>query len=167
MKNYLVLLLIIFTVEGYAQKCETKKDPFTGEEVVEYDFGKKVVKFRTENEKIYLEMKFQYYGEQNVMISKGTDFFIKLKNEEVLKLKTTTNAAPMSRIAGSYIMTLYTYQFEISKKELTQLVNSEATMIRYPNPNGETLDFKLTGGNARIKKHLSKGSSCIFDNLKF
>jgi hypothetical protein len=166
MKKLLILLLFLFTVKGYAQKCEVKKDPFNGNEVIEYDFGKKAVKFRIEDEKIYLEMRFSYRGELNVNVPKGTDFHIKLEDETVLNLKVNADAPPLSRIVGDYIVTLYMYEFEISKEELAQLAASDAEMIRYPDPNGGSLDFKLTGGNRRIKKHLLAGSSCILENLK-
>jgi hypothetical protein len=165
MKKLLMLLFLLFTIKGYAQKCEVKKDPFNGKEVVEYDFGQKAVKFRIEDEKIYLEMRFSYRGELNVKTLKGADFLIKLEDETVLNLKVNADAPPLSRIVGEAIMTFYVYEFAISKEELTQLAGSGAEMIRYPDPNGGSLDLKLTGGNRRIKKHLSAGSSCITEKL--
>lgn len=166
MKKLLILLLFLFAVKGYAQKCEAKKDAFTGKEIIEYDFGKKAVKFRVEEDKIYLEMRFSYLGELNVSVPKGTAFLLKLDNETVINLEVNAETPPLSRIVGEHIYSFYVYEFELSKKELEQLETAGTEMVRYPDPNGGTLDLKLTGGNRRIKKHLAAGSACILENLK-
>ena len=165
MKKQMLLILFILPFLGYSQKCEVKKDEFTGKELVEYDFGMKAVKFRIDEGKIYLEMKFNYRGVQKVIMPSGTEYFIKLKNDEVLKLITNTDSPPSSNVVGTTILTLYTYEFELSRDDLKKMASSDAEKIRYPNPEGGTLEFELSGMNSRIKKHLLKGSSCIMSNL--
>ena len=165
MKHFILVILLITSLSSYSQNCEGKKDEFTGKEIIEYDFGKKAVKFRIEDDKIYLEMRFNYRGEQNVVMPVGTEYFIKLKNDEVLNLKTVNEAPPTSTVSGTVILTLYTYEFVLTKNQLNQLASSEADKIRYPNPEGGFLDFELKGFNKRIRKHLSKGSECMLSQL--
>lgn len=144
-----------------SQKCKLQKDEFTGEKIIEYSFGGKLVKFRTEAKKIYLEMRFQYNGEQNIIVPSKTELFIKLKNKQVIKLLTNKESPPTSTILASRITTLYTYEFQLSQDQLKALAEFDMDKIRYPNPEGGTLEFK----SSLIKKHLSKGSLCLLENL--
>jgi hypothetical protein len=74
-----------------------------------------------------------YLGEVNVSAPVGSEFIIKLDNDEIIKLTTTAIAAPNSYASQGVVYTNFTYEVTIDKDILTKLSAHVPVLIRVPD----------------------------------
>lgn len=168
MKNIKILLSMILIANfSYlnAQKCNVTNDEFTKEKIVSYDFNNRVVYYELKNDTIRLEMVFNYNGECNVFIPKGTELLFKLENQEIIKLNTFMDAAPNTNVSGNTVITKYSYKMVISKEQIANLATSKIILLRYPDAKGGYLDYQFKGFGKILSNILLKGAECIKSNL--
>lgn len=169
MKKVLILSLLAgclaMTSDSYAQKCETGKDPFTGEtaQIFKYKDNSLILENKAGNVK--LSIVNVYDGERNVMLPAGTEVQLKLENDEVINLKTINDAPPKSQLAGVIVYTNYTFTFELDQKTLKKLADNLITLFRFPDANGGFMDREVKGGRvAKYVKNIQKGANCMLGN---
>lgn len=163
-KNLMALLLItsVVATNGFAQKCETGKDPFTGETAQIYKLKDNSLIFENKAGKVTLTIMNGQDGERNVIIPKGSEVQMKLDNDEVIKLITINDAPPKSQLYGYQVMTYYTYTFDVDQATLHKLADNMATLFRFPTDNGTFFDMKVKGGRiGKYTKMIQKGAQCM------
>jgi hypothetical protein len=165
-KNILLSLvaIILFTAkQGYAQKCETGKDPFTGEPAQIYKHKDNGLIFENKSGKVKLTIVNGYDGERNVIIPSGSNIQFKLDNDEIVNLKTINDAPPKSQLLGyAAVITYYSFTFDIDQETLKKLGDNLITLVRFPDANGGFEDRQIKGGRlAKYVKSLQKGANCM------
>ena len=166
MKNTFIFLMSLLLVNSlFSQKCETKKDAFTGDNIFSYDYRSKTIYYELKQGTIYFEMTFGYPGEYNVTVAKGSEISFKFENNEILKSTSIADSYPKTNISGSTVYTNYTYRLELSQSDLLKLATSKVTLIRYPDANGSFVDWELKGLYKIYTKYLMEGAECIKGHL--
>jgi hypothetical protein len=164
-KSFLLscLAVALLTVnQGYAQKCETGKDPFTGEPAQIFKYKDNSLILENKGGKVKLTVVNVYDGERNVMLPSGTDVQLKLDNDEVISLKTVNDAPPKSQLAGVIVYTNYAFTFDLDQQTLKKLADHLITLFRFPDANGGYMDREVKGGRvARYVKNIQKGANCM------
>lgn len=168
MKKILLLSLFALSLIGatniYAQKCETGKDPFTGEVTKIYKYKDNSLIFENKSGNITLTIVNGLDGERNVIIPEGSEVQIKLVNGDILKLKTINDAPPKSQVVGYAVITYYTYTFSVDQATLQKLADNMIVLYRFPTDNGSFFDWKVKGGRiAKYTKSIQKGAKCMLD----
>lgn len=160
-------LLFLSTATLFAQKCEVKEDPISGERLLQFSNVYKTLRFENKGTELTdFYTTFSYGGEHNTRIDKGAEIFFKLKNGEILKLTSLKEASPKTQLVGQSIITNYTFAFQLSKEEIQTLASDKITFVRYPSTDGGTLDLDVKGlGKIYINK-ITKGAKCFAENLK-
>jgi hypothetical protein len=157
---YLVLFCGLIKVIS-AQKCEVKKDAITGEKVITVNYDDRWVYMESKNGTISLQLSFNYSGQMNTSIPKGTEVSVKLKNDEVLKLITSTETLPKRLPFG----TRYTYEFTLDKETVSKFAASPPVFIRLVDLKAG--NYEITPDDYTGKKSLKvieKGSKFILEN---
>jgi len=168
MKRLLLIFFVLFAIglsNIYAQKCKVENDPITNEEIISYNFKEKSIYFESKNDSLLFEIRCNYKGNIKVAIPEGSEIFFKLKDGEIIKLKTIEEAIPKSHAyATQYSAGVYsTCQFKMrpTKEVLKKLSAAKLALIRYPNPDGGHLDQEISFLSAKV---LMKGANCILSN---
>jgi hypothetical protein len=167
MKQFILFLTCFFSLNSiYSQDCEVKKDPFSNEEVVSYDFKKKVVCYESKQGTITLEMLFVYSGDLKIIVPQGSELSFKLENGDIIQQSTIIDASPKTDItSNAVIYTNYTYKIMLTKAEIEKLAGSKVILIRYPDAKGGVMDYEIKGFGKFFSKQLLKGASCIKEHL--
>lgn len=174
MKTEILLSLqciILFSLYNTTAQCKSNIDPITGKNTSTFINYYEDVKYEKidNSDAINLSLRFKYSGEHNVKITENTPVIIKLKDGAIVTLNTYKAAVPKTQVYASQttasVSTFYTFFFQLNSKELSLLANSKVDLIRYPSPEGGTIDFKsynmITGS---FKKAITKGANCILQN---
>lgn len=168
-KIQIALFFTLLSSFVFSQKCEIKSDPFTKERIVSFDFKKRSIYYELKNDVIKLEFIFNYSGELNVAVPKGTELLFKLENGETVKLLTVSQSHPKTRLianqASASVLTNYTYVFNVNKEELSKLAISKVILVRYPDTKGDFLDFEIKVRGRKYATALYEGAQCIQSNL--
>jgi hypothetical protein len=73
-------------------------------------------------------------GEINTGINKGDSLYIKLKNNEIIKLAASNNVSPKTYVAGSgayaAVVSDFSPVYECTKEEIMKISQSPVTVIR-------------------------------------
>jgi hypothetical protein len=137
MKNYfktaLFILFLGISSSTFAQKCEVSKDPITGEKLITVNYRERWVYMENKGDQTKLSVVKGYVGEVNVSAPVGSEFIIKLDNDEIIKLTTTAIAAPNSYASQGVVYTNFTYEVIIDKNILTKLSAHVPVLIRVPD----------------------------------
>jgi len=167
MKHAFIFLMSFMVMSSlFSQKCEEKKDPFSGDRVVTYDYGTRTIYYELKQSTIFFEIKFAYSGDYKVSVPKGSEVSFKFENGEVIKLSTVAETYPKSNVTGSTIYTNYVYRMELTKSEMLKLAESKVSVIRYPDANGGMMDWELKGLNKLYAKYIMAGANCMKEHLQ-
>jgi hypothetical protein len=96
-----------------------------------------------------------YLGELNIEAPVGSEFIVKLDNNEIIKLATTVAAAPNSYLSQGVVYTNYTFETSLSKEVLTKLSEHAPILIRLPDMKSGDRDmvekkyFKVINAGAK------------------
>lgn len=171
---FLSIFLFIFSASiSFAQKgkCTTTTDPFSSETVKSYEllwYGLRHMYFESKGEHIKVELRIGYSGAINVTVPKGTEFLFKMENNDIVKLLTAEDALPSTSVSGTSSMTItstkYIYVFSPSKDDITKLAGSSLVILRYPNPQGGTIDLENKGARKKWMKGITDGAKCMLNN---
>ncbi len=163
--------LLAATNVSLAQKCKTEKDAFTGEKVVSANLsasytGDKLIYLENKSGKTKFELMWSYPGSFNTMIEKGVELLFKLKDGEIIKLKTVADARPKLGAGIGGVFTSYTFEMELEKVTLNKFSLVKIDMLRVPDLKaGSTdLDKKMPYGKLYFKAIL-KGSKYLMKNI--
>jgi len=170
MKTYFLSLILfsLFFIDGNAQKCQLREDPFTNEKVVSYNWKNGIVFYEQTSDNIKFGIKCNYSGERNVIIEKGNKVIFKLDNGEIIELPTCVDAHPDTQLSASQysasVYTFYSFVFCLSDEQLDKLSKFKVTAVRYPDTNGENLDILLKGKRNKYSKAVLEGGQYIISN---
>ncbi|MEP7171509.1 MAG: hypothetical protein ABI855_19215 [Bacteroidota bacterium] len=133
--NLLCALLFVVgnLTPGFSQKCEVTKDPITGEKQITVNYKDRWVYMENKGEQTKLSVVKGYAGELNVSAPIGSEFTIKLDNDEIIKLTTTANADPNSYASQGVVYTNYTFETTLDKVTLAKLATHAPVLIRLPD----------------------------------
>lgn len=167
MRNLLLSLSFACLIStAYGQKCESKPDPITGEKVISFINKHKTLRFENKGTELTdFYTTFNYIGEQNVIIEKGSEVTFKLKNGKVLELESIHDTPPKSLVYAGQIVSTYTFAFQLTKQELETLASDKIEFMRYPSPNGGTLDYDVKGLGKIFPAKITKGAECLVSQL--
>jgi len=164
------LLMICLLSPALAQKCKIGTDPFSNERTVTFDFMYKTIYYEFKGNAVRMEMKFTYNGALKVIVPAGAEVQYKFENGDMLKLTTIADAAPKTTASASQYSASfysdYTYAFNLTREEVEKLAASKVILIRYPDTQGGTLDFKPKGFDKKLIDVLYKGANCIKENYE-
>ncbi|MBK9400429.1 MAG: hypothetical protein IPN36_06055 [Bacteroidetes bacterium] len=106
MKTILSLLLCMTLTSSFAQKCKydvETTDAFTGTKTIgttaKLPQGA-LIGFNLSNNKYWVGIFIEFFGEKNDKIAKGDSLLLKLGNGEIITLYTNDNYAPTSYVYG-------------------------------------------------------------------
>jgi hypothetical protein len=145
-----------------AKKCKTEKDPFTGEKVVLANLsaayiGDKLIYLENIAGKTKFELMWSYPGSFNTMVEKGVELLFKLKDGEIVKLKTITDARPKLGTGVGGVFSSYTFEMELEKVTLNKFASVKIEMLRIPD---------LKSGSADLDKKMPNGKICFNATMK-
>ena len=132
-KNTLIILFLVLSNYTFAQKCEVSKDPISGEKLITVNYRERWVYMENKGDQTKLSVVKGYVGEVNVSVPVGSEFIIKLDNDEIIKLTTSGIAAPNSYASQGVVYTNFTYEVTIDKDILTKLSAHVPVLIRLPD----------------------------------
>ncbi len=164
-KSFLLscLAVALLTVnQGYAQKCETGKDPFTGEPVQLFNYQNRSLYFENKSGNVKLEIEVTLGGEFNSTLAQGSEILLKLENDAVIKLNSNAESVPKAQVYGYSVITKYVLTFDMDKATLEKLAGNQIALIRFPNGKGGSEDREIKGrANAKYAKALQNGANCM------
>lgn len=140
---------------GFSQKCQVTKDPITGEKMITAVYQDRWVYMENKGENTKLSVVKGYAGELNVIAPAGSEFIIKLDNDEIIKLTTTVDAAPNSYASQGVVYSNYTFETTVNKETLAKLAAHLPILIRVPDLKSGDRDmvekryFKAINGGAK------------------
>lgn len=148
--------------QGFAQKCETGKDPFTGEPVQLFNYQNRSLYFENKSGNIKLEIEVTLGGEFNTILAEGAEVLLKLENDDIVKLNSNARAVPKAQIFNYQVITKYVLVFDMDKATLEKLASNQIALIRFPNGKGGSEDREIKGrANAKYAKALQSGANCM------
>lgn len=164
-RQILAILFTLISIQTFAQDCEVQKDPFSNKQVVSYKFGKYIV-FELKDNEILLKYHFQFDGEMNATMQKGSAISFKFENDEMVELSALEDVNPISQVGGYVSFALVTTEYIVTMKvtadQLKTFANFKMTHVRYPDLKG---DFITKDRSKRWVKAFSEGAQCIQSNL--
>jgi hypothetical protein len=167
MKHAFIFLMSFMVISSlFSQKCEEKKDPFTGDKLVSYDYRSRTIYYELKQGSIFFEMTFGYPGDYKITVAKGSELSFKFENGDMLKLSSVADSYPKTNVSGTTIYTNYTYRMELSKNDLLKLAESKVSLIRYPDANGSMMDWELKGLYKIYTKYMMNGAACIKEHVQ-
>jgi hypothetical protein len=159
MRNYKTLIafliLILSSTLSFSQKYKVENDPITGEKVITAVYQDKWVYMENKGEMTKLSVVKGYLGELNIEAPVGSEFIIKLDNNEIIKLATTVAASPNSYLSQGVVYTNYTFETSVNKEVLTKLAEHLPILIRVPDMKSGDRDmvekkyFKVINAGAK------------------
>ena len=161
--NHLIfaLLLTLFNLnEGFSQKCEVKKDPITGEKLITANFRDKWVYMENKGDQTKFSVVKGYLGELNVIVPIGSEFIIKLDNDEIIKLTTTSESAPNSYASQGVVYTNYTFETILDKETIAKMSTHLPVLIRVPDLKSGERDIV----DKKYFKAATAGAKFIMEN---
>ncbi|MBK9637648.1 MAG: hypothetical protein IPO63_07460 [Bacteroidetes bacterium] len=93
-KRILFLLILAIPTFGFSQKCQVTKDPITGEKMITAIYQDRWVYMENKGEETKLSVLKGYMGELNVSAPIGSEFIIKLDNDEIFKINDNCHSHP-------------------------------------------------------------------------
>jgi hypothetical protein len=169
MKNLTRLIAIVLFISSFnfitAQVFKNEKDPFTGEKVVSADYYRQVY-IVNKGGKTKFEVQWSYPGSLNTVISKGAEILFKMKDGEIIKLTTVSDAQPKIGAGYGTILTSYVFEMELEKVTLNKFSLVKIDMMRVPDLKaGSTdLDKKMPYGKIYFK-FIMKGAKYLMKNI--
>ena len=159
---FLCTMLFIFCNISicFSQKCEVKKDPITSEKLITINYRDRWVYMENKGEETKLSVVKGYIGELNVAAPIGAEFIIKLDNDEIIKLTTSSIASPNSYVSQGVVYTNYTFETTLDKTILTKLANHSPVLIRVPDLKSGDRDMV----EKKYFKVINAGAKCILEN---
>ena len=125
-KNILLFAIILSSMTAFSQKGEVKEDPITGEKVCVFSNKYRTLRYEYKyGEEVDFYTTFNYQGEQNVLIPKGSEIFFKLKDDSILKLHSAVDAVPQTKVSAYNVFTTYTFLFKLSHDQVKTLAKSK------------------------------------------
>jgi hypothetical protein len=150
-----LLFLILCSITGFSQKYKVTTDPISGEKIITATYQDKWVYMENHGEETKLSVVKGYLGELNIEAPVGSEFIVKLDNNEIIKLATTVAAAPNSYLSQGVVYTNYTFETSLSKEVLTKLSEHAPILIRLPDMKSGDRDmvekkyFKVINAGAK------------------
>jgi hypothetical protein len=164
MKELILTLLFILSLKPmYSQDCEVKKDPITNDTII--SFTKKNVHYECKQKTTSLEILFTYKGKYSNIISKDSQISLKLENNTIISKTIIADVVPEDLKINNLNFTNYTLKINLSKEDIERLASSPVTFIRYPNPEGGSLDLEIKGLAKSNGKHILLGATCVLEHL--
>lgn len=159
-----ILLFSAFNV-SIAQVFKNEKDPFTGEKVVSADYYRQVY-LVNKGGKTKFEVQWSYPGSFSAVISKGAEIMFKMKDGEIIKLTTVSDAQPKLGAGYGGVFTSYVFETELEKVTLNKFSLVKIEMLRVPDMKaGSTdLDKKMPFGKVYFK-FIMKGAKYLMKNI--
>ncbi|MBP0903638.1 hypothetical protein ACFSKN_03545 [Mariniflexile gromovii] len=182
-KALMLLLFVAFSNKIYAQKCETNNDPFSGEQILSFDYERKTVYFEFKNDTILFEIVFNYLGERNYEFKEGTKILMKLEDGTKMELSTARVSLPRIEqvtssngfypgFGGGMMMssssnyTAYSFAFTLTKTDLNKLAASQIEVIRIPDTTeGTYADLEAKSRTKKKVKAVNKGAICLKEHI--
>ena len=170
LKKIIFLAFIFATFTSYSQDCEVKNDPITGEKTCIFNYKNGSLKYEYKvGGVINFLLTFDYSGEQNFAMPKGSEVIIKLENDSIIRLYSIVEAMPQTKVFATQnsagVMTYYTFAFELTADQIKTLASSNVVFYRYPSVSGGTNDYEVKGLGKIFAKKITKGAQCILENL--
>lgn len=164
--NILLFAIILSSMTAFSQKGKVEEDPITGEKTCVFSNKYRTLRYEYKyGEEIDFYSTFNYLGEQNVLIPKGSELFIKLKDGSIIKLHSAVDAVPQTKVSQAGVRTDYTFLCKLSHDQVKTLAKSKIAFIRYPSTDGGTVDFKVKGLGKIYGNKITKGAIFISENL--
>lgn len=169
MKPIRALLVLIFIFGNlssvFSQKCEVIKDPITGEKLIVVNYRDKWIYMENKGDVTRLQIVYTYFGDVTVVSEKGSELIIKLENDEIIKLTTSTDAMPKRQLAQGVVYTNYTYETNLDKATLAKLAASVPMLIRLPDlQTGERDITEKWSQGKKYFKAINTGATYILAN---
>jgi len=170
LKKLIFLAFIFATLSSFSQECEVKNDPITGEKTCIFSNKAGTLKYEYKvGGVINFFTTFNYSGEQNFAMPKGSEIIIKLENDSIIRLYSIVEAMPQTRVVanqyGASVYTYYTFAFELTAEQVKTLASSDVVFMRYPAISGGSNDYEVKGFGKIFAKKITKGAQCILENL--
>jgi len=170
LKSLLLLTFLFIISIAFAQECEVKNDPITGEKTCSFYNKKKSIRYEYNGgDTIDFFTTFTYTGEHNIAMPQGSELIFKLEDNTILTFKSAIDAAPITKIQssqyGSTVFTNYTFTFKLTIDQIEKLANSKLVFMRYPSTDGGHLDHKIKGLGKKYGKTFTDGAICISENF--
>lgn len=172
MKNVLASLSIALLFNSYlslGQECQKGPDPFTNEPVVSYEWksgGIRTLFFESRNGKNTMEVRFGEVGAIEYMIPKGSEVFVKLENQEVIKMTTVLDSK--SGVSSTTLdadnnvtFSMYYLKMEITNEQLKQLAKFKVTNIQIPDLHGGVQTLGTKELRNKFERFLFEGAKCL------
>lgn len=99
------------------------------------------------------------------IIRKESQISFKLENNTIIAKTIFADAVPVDFEIGNINFTHYTLKINLSKEDIEKLAGSTVTLIRYPDPEGGSLDFEIKGLAKSTGKHILLGATCVLEHL--
>lgn len=160
------LALVLGTSSAFGQDCKSEKDAFTGAQTVSFSYKNESLVYKMVNDSATLQIKFNYAGEFNTAVPAGTEFLLKSSADEIIKMKSSKPAYPVSSVSGTSIISQYQYTINLTKSDLEAITKSDLVMMRHPDGKGGTTDFAFKGFGKKWGKALVNGATCILSHMK-
>ena len=152
---FALLLILAIPSLGFSQKCQVINDPISGEKMITATYQDRWVYMENKGDLTRLSVLKGYLGELNVSAPIGSEFIIKLDNDEIIKLTTTAIATPNSYLSQGVVYTNYTFETTLDKETLTKIASHLPVLIRVPDLKSGDRDmvekkyFKAITGGAK------------------
>lgn len=155
-----VMILAGLNAGVFAQKCEVTKDPISGEKVITVNYRERWVYMENKGDQTKLSIVKGYVGELNVAAPVGDEFIIKLDNDEILKLTTSSVSNPNSYVSQGVVYTNYTFETMLDKATVEKLAAHAPVFIRVPDLKSGDRDMT----DKKYFKAINTGAKFIMEN---
>jgi len=153
------ILFVLSTNLVHAQKCRYVKneiDPITNEitrsikllfYLESYGCAEARIIYNRMGDNYNILIDVKSAGELNHIVKPGAEMILKLSSGEIIKLKSTEPASPISTVEGNSICTTFKVKFDISKDIMVGISKDPIVFIRTDFNNGLN-DLKLKKKNS-------------------
>lgn len=168
MKRIITLVQCLIFTFGYAQKCKydvETTDAFTGKKTLGISAklpNDAAIGFNLANDKLWVGLLIQFFGEKNEKIAQGDSLLLKLSNGEIITLFTNDVVAPTSYVAGSggynpNIASYYKPNYTIDMANMIKLSQVTITHLRVGfGANNITIPV-----DEKYREKIMKAARCI------
>lgn len=145
-------LFLFSGIEVNAQKCKyssEKKDPISGEVVLKSKHNLrayyKMTHMRTGDE-YTLSLFLKMNNERNTICAVGNELSLKLKNGDVIIIKSKAPSSPQTYLSSrtTQVLTNYTIEYTISKEQYLQIAKGGGITFARNNVDGDEITLKFS-----------------------
>jgi hypothetical protein len=164
-----MVALLIYSTGINAKKCSyeiDKTDEFSGKiiKMTSATLAKSWKIGFSRNDTIYaVSLVIVLPGEINTGINQGDSLYVKLKNNEIIKLTASNNVAPRTYVAGSgayaAVLSDFSPVYECTKEEIMKIIQSPVKIVRVFVGQ----QFLETPVDEKNGKKISDAAGCILE----